>query len=374
MLIGLVVAGGFDRSGRERVIPALVWMVERLAARHDVHVFVLRHYPEPCTYRLAGATVHDLGRVRAPGGLSTAVHARRLAQALGRVGRFDVLHGYWAVPAGLVAALVGRWLGIPTLVTFDSGELVALPECDYGLQRSLRQRASVRLAARLARRLHVCSDHMLRLARAAGLDAERVPLGIDTDLFRPSERPPHGPPWRLVHVASLRPVKDQRTLMLAVARLVGRRDSDLHLDIVGEDALGGAVQAECRALGLTPYVTFHGFQQTGRLPALYQRAHLHVLTSRHEAAGVVVLEAAACGVATVGAETGYVADWAPEAACAVPAGDPDALAGAIGALLDDPARRAALGMEAERRARAVSADRTTIAIELLYAGLVQPRW
>ena len=41
MRIGLVVSGGVDRSGRERVTPSLLWLVERLARRHDVHVFVL---------------------------------------------------------------------------------------------------------------------------------------------------------------------------------------------------------------------------------------------------------------------------------------------------------------------------------------------
>ncbi|MGE5245794.1 MAG: glycosyltransferase family 4 protein, partial [Betaproteobacteria bacterium] len=373
MRVGLVAAGGFDRSGCDRVIPALLWLVERLARRHDVHVFVLRHYAEPCTYQLAGATIHDLGRVTAPRGLSTAVHARRLVRALRRAGPFDVLHGYWAAPAGLAAGLAGRWLDIPALVSFDSGELVSLPDCDYGLQRSARERASVRLTARLAERLHVCSAHMLRLARAAGLEAECVPLGVDTQLFQPPARLPVGPPWRLVHVASLRPVKDQQTLLRAMALLLARRADDIHLDIVGEDTLDGALQAQCAVLGLTRHVTFHGFQRISRLPAFYDRAHLHVLTSRHEAAGVVVLEAAACGVPTVGSCTGYVADWAPDAACAVPPGDPGELADAIDSLLDDPARRAALAAEAERRARAMSADRTAMGIEGLYAGVLQHR-
>jgi hypothetical protein len=33
MKVVVVVPGGFDRSGRERVIPALLWLVERLARR-----------------------------------------------------------------------------------------------------------------------------------------------------------------------------------------------------------------------------------------------------------------------------------------------------------------------------------------------------
>ena len=81
-----------------------------------------------------------------------------------------------------------------------------------------------------------------------------------------------------------------------------------------------------------------------------------MLSSRHEAAGVAVLEAAACGVPTVGTDTGYVADWSPDAAWSVPPGDADSLADAIGLLLLDRERREAMGRHAERRARSYDAD------------------
>src|SRR5213595_3117192 len=90
MRIGLVVTGGVDASGRERVVPALLWLVGRLARRHDVHVFALHHYVEPRTYPLAGAIVHDVGRVTGPPGLRRARVRRRLAAALAASGPFDV--------------------------------------------------------------------------------------------------------------------------------------------------------------------------------------------------------------------------------------------------------------------------------------------
>src|SRR5579884_2382102 len=57
MKIALVTPGGFDRSGRERVIPVFLWLVERLSRRHEVHVYTLNQYPYPDTYPLLGATV-----------------------------------------------------------------------------------------------------------------------------------------------------------------------------------------------------------------------------------------------------------------------------------------------------------------------------
>src|SRR5207245_6373989 len=128
MRIALVVPGGVDRSGQERVIPTLLWLIERLARRHDVHVFVLRHYPTPCTYQLRGATIHDLGRARGPRGLRSLLQAPRLTRALQLAGPFDVIHGLWALPSGLLAAIAGWWLGIPRVVTFHSGELVCVAD------------------------------------------------------------------------------------------------------------------------------------------------------------------------------------------------------------------------------------------------------
>jgi hypothetical protein len=41
MKIALVVRGGVDRGGRERVVPVLLWLIERLARRLDLHVIAL---------------------------------------------------------------------------------------------------------------------------------------------------------------------------------------------------------------------------------------------------------------------------------------------------------------------------------------------
>jgi len=80
----------------------------------------------------------------------------------------------------------------------------------------------------------------------------------------------------------------------------------------------------------------------------------------------VVLEAAVVGVPTVGTAVGHVGEWAPEAAVAVPVRDPEALAHATAALLDDEDRRLALAREAHQRALACDADWTARRFESLY--------
>ena len=45
MKIGFVVLGGVDRGGEYRVTPCLLWLLERLAREHEVHVYALQQYP-----------------------------------------------------------------------------------------------------------------------------------------------------------------------------------------------------------------------------------------------------------------------------------------------------------------------------------------
>jgi len=108
------------------------------------------------------------------------------------------------------------------------------------------------------------------------------------------------------------------------------------------------------------------------LVPLYQRSHLFVLSSRHEAAAAVVLEAAACGVPVVGTSVGYVADWAPDRAVAVPIQNSAALAQAIETLLADPAQRQRLAGAARNWVLAHDAEWTATQIERIYATLATP--
>jgi glycosyltransferase involved in cell wall biosynthesis len=117
-------------------------------------------------------------------------------------------------------------------------------------------------------------------------------------------------------------------------------------------------------------VAFHRFRPSDALVPMYHASSLFVLSSRHEAAGVVLLEAAACGLPVAGTAVGYLADWTPDRATTVAPGDPLALANAIASLLTDDTRRESTARAASEWARAHDADWTARAFESLYAGLV----
>jgi glycosyltransferase involved in cell wall biosynthesis len=374
MKIVMIVPGGFDPSGRERVIPALLWLVERLSERNEVHVCVAPGAGAPRTYPLAGATIHDLGCVA---GGASGVRLMRLWRRLLRVlatvaesGPIGAMHGFWAGTSGVLAGLAGRRLGAPILLSIGGGELVWLPEIGYGGRGSWRSRAQAALALRLANQVTGGSRYVLApLARRAPV---WVPLGVDTAQFAAPVERPAGPPWRLIHVGSINRVIDQATLLHALSLIVVH-EPRVHLDWVGEDTLGGAMHALCGELGLAEHVTFHGFRPSKAVAALYRAAHLHLLTSRHESQAVVVSEAAAAGLPTVGTAVGIVAELAPHAARAVPVADPAAVAEAALTLLFDQPRREAIGRAAQAWAQQHDAGWTAAQFERLYSSLTLDR-
>jgi len=368
--VALILPGGVDRSGRDRVIPAFLWLVERLALRHDLTVIALSQGTRPDSYTLRGAPVVDLalpGRSPFPGALSRYGFPR-LLRVLRERGPFDVLHAFWAGAPGVLATVSARFLRVPSLVSLGGGELVALPQIGYGMQLSWKGRLQVASTLRLASRLTAATEGMCRLVRAVGREADLVPLGVDPGWRLAPPAVAASPAFRLLHVASLNRVKDQTTLLGALRRIVDA-EPRVTLDVVGEDTLGGVVHSECAALGLASRVRFHGPLPFDVLPALYRSADLLLVTSRHEAGPLVVREAASFGVPTVGTEVGQVADWAPEAARAVPIGDASALATAVLELLRDSPRRAELGRRAYELATSFDADDTAARFSEIYAEL-----
>jgi glycosyltransferase involved in cell wall biosynthesis len=214
---------------------------------------------------------------------------------------------------------------------------------------------------------------MLDLVAESGVQAHRVALGVDLQRWPPRQPLPRraGEPARLVHIASLNRVKDQATLLAAMCRLA-EAGRVFHLDVIGEDTLGGRIQAMASERGLSQSITFHGFLTQRHMRPIVEAAHVAVFSSRHEAGPVALLETALAGVPAVGTAVGHIAEWSPEAALAVPCQDPDALAAALSRLLDDEDLRLRLANAALRRAQREDVDATARAFNDMYRQVTEP--
>lgn len=365
MKIAFVLPGGVDRSGDKRVIPALLWLIERLTAAGDeLHVFALNQEPRPARWPLLGATIHNAGarprQLRAFADL-VAEHRR---------GPFDVVHGFWATGPGVVSAAFARLAGVPAVLTVPGSEVTALPEIGYGGQLTWIWRRATRFALAGADRVIAESNWVADRTARFGVAVTHLPYGIALDRWPPlaPRRRDTGRPLRLLHAASLNLVKDQETLLLAL-RALKMRGIAFTLDSVGVDTLNGAVQRRCTELGLADSVAFHGLLTHGEHRRWFEQADLLVMSSRHEGGPLVVQEAGVAGVPTVGTAVGHIADWAPDAALAVPVGDWAALADAVAGLAADEEKRLRLAHAAQARALEVDAEITAARLREIYRDL-----
>ena len=372
----MVVPGGVDQPGSDRVIPFIHDLIKRLAAHNTVTIIAIGHNPEPGEWTLYGCEVFNvpIGNHSRTDVVRAIRAAVRIAGRGGRANRPDVVHGLWAGVTGLAAAVIGRRFRVPSMVTLCGGELAAIPAINYGGGLTRGGRMLARTALRLPTATTAATDWMRAHAVAVGARIdELIPLGADRERYRIADAADANPPVadaHMVQVASLNAVKDQYLALHAFALvLAGRPDATLTL--AGVDTMHGKHAALAQSLGIAHAVRFAGFVQPDELCALYQSAAIHLNTSWHDAGPLAVVEAALCGVPTVGTRVGHVSDLAslPEPAAVAVAREAEAVAAGVLRLLNDPTERATIAHRAHAWASLHDADATATAFEALYRKL-----
>ena len=349
MRIGIILPG-FSSDENNWAIPVQLNLVREMATHDEVRVLTLRYPHRRDCYTVFGATIYSLGvgQVRGFGRLKLWADALLTLRRLHREQPFDVLHAMWADETGLIAARAGRWLGIPVVVSIAGGELVGFDDLNYGLQRSAFSRWIVGQALGGADCVVAACNYARDLIPKAGYTIapdkiRTITLGVDANIFTPPKSNQIQFETKLIHAASLVGVKDQATLLRTLARL----DDSITLDIIGTGTEEKNLRTLADELGINQRVHFLGKVEHLDLPAHYQQATLNILCSRHEGLGMVTLEAAACGIPTVGTAVGLLPDY-PAPGISVPVGDDVALANAINTLLIDNKKRIALGQSARK--------------------------
>jgi glycosyltransferase involved in cell wall biosynthesis len=194
------------------------------------------------------------------------------------------------------------------------------------------------------------SQVMLRTPYEQWNKIEVAPLGVDYSLFIPrSARIAQGS-FEIVCVGRLAPVKGQRVLIAAVARLVDR-GYPVVLRLVGDGPDRAALEAQAVAVGIGANVIFEGFQTEQRVIQILEKADLFALASFAEGVPVVLMEAMAMEIPCVATHVGGVSELIRDGidGVLVAASDTDGLAGALALLMDDAELRDRIGHAARRR-------------------------
>ncbi|OPZ82822.1 MAG: D-inositol 3-phosphate glycosyltransferase [bacterium ADurb.Bin429] len=233
-----------------------------------------------------------------------------------------------------------------------------------------------RQASRVAAISAAVRDSLLPYADDNGAKIRLLPPAVDTARFRPVEdkaslRATLGLPTDVPLIGLIAQFVPWKRHSLFLDALVRLRDRPWHAvlagaELHGDRAYADGLRARITAPPLAGRVTWLPWQADA-IPLLATLDML-ALTSEHEPFGRVLIEALACGVPAVAAAEGGPTEILRhhETGLLVPP-DANAFADALSTLLDDPARRAALGtagrMDVEAR---FSVEHQRAALAALY--------
>ena len=273
--------------------------------------------------------------------------APTLALALRRLRRgfpFELVHAHYAAPAG--DAVRRARPGVPVVVSVHGGDVLALAQC------SPAGAAAVRAGLVHARLVLANSAGIAARARALGAArTEVVHLGTDLPAANDGRERPGA---SLVTVGHLVARKRHGDVLRALWLL---RDThpELHWDVVGDGPEREPLERLAAELGLDGRVRFRGQLAPAEARSAAQAAGVFVLPSVDEAFGVAYVEAMAGGVPAIGSR----GEPGPEEIAAAGGGlrlvapaDPEALAGELRALIDDPDWQRELGVAARATVQA----------------------
>jgi glycosyltransferase involved in cell wall biosynthesis len=290
--------------------------------------------------------------------------------------RATIMHGHWVIPGGVMAAAAAR--SLPLVISLHGSDVFVAER--HGVAR----RAARSVFAR-ASQTTACSDDLLRRAITLGADPSRietVPYGVDTVRFSPNgdarahvrrtlnlgDAPVVFTAGRLVSKKGFAHLIDAVPALVAsfpAIRLVIAGEGDLHADLTA------------RSRRVDPYgrILLIGNQSQDEIARLAAASDVIAVPSIRDDAGNVdglpnfALEALASGTPVVGTTAGGLpqAITPDVSGMLVPERDSAALAGAIAALLIDPARARALGRAGrERVTRDFGWDRVAERFESAY--------
>ncbi|WP_232297918.1 glycosyltransferase family 4 protein [Nitrosospira sp. NpAV] len=231
------------------------------------------------------------------------------------------------------AIWVARIRGIPVIVNYRGGEADAFFDKSF---------AWIRPSLRRTDAIIVPSGFLERVFGKRGFPTRIVPNIIDLSRF--SAETGVAAPLRtsmphIIVTRNLEPIYDNATVLRAFS-IVRQAFPAATLTIAGTGPERQALQKLAAGLGMADAVTFTGRVDNEGMADLYRSADIMVNPSLADNMPISVLEALASGVPVVSTDVGgvpYLVEHG-KTALLVPVKDPAAMADAILALLNEPAR------------------------------------
>lgn len=337
-----------------------VWVVDQGDRMTSPDGFTVRALPCPLPSRSVRGIAGFMARWPAA--------AKRWRRAVTRF-RPDVIDIQCFGPNGPYAAAMARRCGVP-LVYSNHGETFMDATDVFAQSALLRERLG--LALRSARVVTSCSayaaDDLTRFGPHP--DAVVVGNGVDLGLTGTPVRPGL-PPRFIAAVGRVVENKGFAVLIRAFARL---REVELGLVIAGDGPYLPQLRGLADSLGVSDRVRFTGSLTRRQVASVLDDALVHVVPSRVEAFGIVILEGWRSHTPVLSTNRGGPAEFVTDGVDGVlfDPDDVDALADALRNVVSDEALRTRLVAAGAARVRAFTWDRVADRYEAAFSTAVRP--
>jgi glycosyltransferase involved in cell wall biosynthesis len=364
--IAIIIPGGIG-TGRDNIgVPVLERLVRLLSREFQITVFSLFKVNQD--YRQNDfelISIEGNNRARKVLRLGYIFYQKH------RQNKFTAVHGFWAMPSGLLAVVLGKLFSIKSLVSVLGGDTISLPEIRYGQLQRWSSRILIMWTLKNADVVISLTQYLVDNLRVFGLirDMHIIPWGIETTEFSYQNKEINTP-VQFLHIGNLSPVKDQVTLLKAFKIINTAIQSKL--TIIGEGILESQIKALVVELELQDHVTFLGLLPYEVLPAYYQKADILLQTSCSEGQSEVVTEAMSSGTVVCGTKVGLVYDQ-PECCIGVAVKDFEKLGLEVLILLRDPGRFQTIREKAYTWALRHSIHWTVQMVSRLYVKSIGPK-
>jgi len=176
-----------------------------------------------------------------------------------------------------------------------------------------------------------------------------IPLGVNTELFRPANKNRAKEEFEILFAGSLYPLKGVEYLIKSMKYVVSEEEK-VKLRIVGEGLEKERLRLLADKLGLKNKVIFEGFVPHDKIVKYYQNCDVFCFLTLGEPFGIAILEAMACGKPVIASNRGGPAEIVKDAETGflINPRDTEAVAERIIRLIKDEKLRKKMGRKARK--------------------------
>ncbi|MBD3345951.1 MAG: glycosyltransferase [Chitinivibrionales bacterium] len=230
-------------------------------------------------------------------------HAVYCIRKLMKTESYSLIHYFFSVPTGMISLATNR--STPYIVSLRGGDVPGYNPGEFQILHLLLKPVNINIWKRAAR-VVALSEHLGRAAQRSWnrLHFSTIPNGVDTRLFHPKRKSRDSEKClNLLCVGRLVPWKGIDYLLDAVALI---DEFEWKLTLIGTGPFKNHLLKKAEQQGVNKKIRFIEAQPHEELPNWYSNADIFVLPSFGDSFGQVFLEAMACGLPVIAAQSGEI--------------------------------------------------------------------